>query len=107
MPYRRHLSDFMESTTDFTCALVVRTEDNLATLGGGYFSIRKPFTEQQLEKALDDAVQAIAKRGNDALPRNKGQIRAEFALKPKEDTGVGHIVQEYARGKNNIDRGRP
>ena len=106
MGYRRFITDIMESTTDFTCALVVRTEDNQETLGGGYFSIRKPFTDAQLEKSLDDAVALIVRKGNDALPRDKGRIRAEFALKPKEDTGAGRVLQEIVRGKNNTDRGQ-
>lgn len=105
MGYERSISDEMESTTDFTCALVVlSSEVPQITFGGGYLSIRKPFTDMQLEAALDNAVVQIVRLGNNALPRDKARIRAEFALKRKEDTGVGRMVVEMARGKNNADR---
>ena len=97
----------MESTTNFTCALVLRSEGNDYTFGGGYLTIAKPFTDAQLEKALDDAVALIIRKGNDALPRDKARIRAEYALKPKEDTGVGRVLREMARVKDNADRGQP
>lgn len=100
MKYERSISDVMESTTDLTLALVVLTaEAPQETLGGGYFSIDKPFTDKQLEAALDEAVALIVKRGNNAFPRDKQRIRAEFAKKPKENTGAGRIVAEWARGR--------
>ena len=103
MGYRRFCTDIMESTTDFTCALVVRIQETQETLGGGYFSIRKPFTGALLERALDDAVRAIVRGGNNALPRDKARIRAEFALKVKADTGMGRVLEDMARQKNLAD----
>ena len=107
MPYRRFLTDFMESTTDLTFALVLRDETNLYTYGGGYMTVVKPpagpFTDALLERALDDAVRAIVRGGNNALPRDKARIRAEFALRVKADTGMGRVLEDMARQKNLVD----
>lgn len=111
MGYRRYLSDIMESTTDLTFALVVLDAIEPRTYGGGYPTIIKPpvtpLTDALLEKALDDAVLAIVRRGNDAFPRDKGRIRAEYASKPHEDTGIGRLLENLCRNKNAVDRGRP
>ena len=111
MGYRRFCTDIMESTTELTFALVVRIQETQETLGGGYVTVIKPptipLTDALLEKALDDAVALIVRKGNDALPRDKARIRAEYALKPKEDTGVGRVLREMARVKDNADRGQP
>ena len=107
MPYRHHISDIMESATELTFALVVRTPDNQETLGGGYVTVVKsPATplDALLERALDDAVALIVRKGNDALPRDKARIRAEYAAKVKADTGAGRVLEDMARQKNQVDR---
>ena len=101
----------MESATDVVFALVVRTADNQITMGGGYVTVIKPpaapLADAILERDMDDAVTLIVSKGNDALPRDKGRIRAEYALKPKADTGAGRVLMEMVRTKNQADRRLP
>ena len=107
MGYRRHISDFMESTTELTFALVLRDETNTYPYGGGYVTVVKPpaapLLDALLERALDTAVRAIVRQGNNALPRDKARIKAEYALKPKADTGAGRVIEYMARQKNLVD----
>ena len=108
MGYRRYISDVMESTTELTFALVLRDETNTYTYGGGYVTVAKPpagpFTDAFLEKVLDDAVLAIVRRGNEAFPRDKVRIRAEYRTRQKQDTGIGRVLEDMARQKNQADR---
>ena len=108
MGYRRFCTDFMESTTELTFALVVRIQETQETLGGGYVTVAKPpagpLTDALLEKALDDAVRAIVWRGDKAFPRDKARIRAEYQAKPKADTGAGRVLEDMARNKNAVDK---
>ena len=111
MGYRRFCTDIMESTTELTFALVVRDETDTYTYGGGYVTVIKPpaapLADAILERDMDDAVTLIVRKGNDALPRDKGRIRAEYALKPKTDTGAGRVLMEMVRTKNQADRRLP
>lgn len=112
MGYRRHIAEVIETRQSLVFSLVVRDERNEHTFGGGYVALHKPFTDAQLEQALDDAVQAIVRLGDKALPRDKARLRREAPAEGMEDTGAGNVVKEFARGKNNADwpglgRGRP
>lgn len=108
MGYRRFPADFMESTTDLTFALVVLDAIEPYTYGGGYVTVAKPpagpFMDTFLESALDEAVRAIVRQGDKAFPRDKARIRAEYQSKPKADTGVGRVLGDMARQKNQADR---
>ena len=107
MGYRRFCTDIMESAADLTFALVLRDETNTYTYGGGYVTVVKPpagsLIDALLERALDTAVRAIVRQGNNALPRDKARIKAEYALKPKADTGAGRVIEYMARQKNLAD----
>lgn len=103
MGYRRHIGEAFETRTALVFSIVLRDEANATTFGGGYCTIRKPFTDAQLEQALDDAVQAIVRMGDRALPRDKERIRAEAFAAGLVETGAGRQMREAARGKDNAD----
>lgn len=103
MGYRRHIGEAFETKKALVFSLVVRDETNVQTFGGGYVWVRKPFTHAQLEQALDDAVQVIVRLGDKALPRDKVRIWLDAQAEGLEDTGMGRLVREQARGKNLVD----
>ena len=96
MGYRRFVSSFDETATEFSMDFVVLTADMRHTYGGGRLTMPKPLPPQGIEQLLDNATQRIVERGNSALPR----VRAQ---NPQRETTSSPIAEEWARQRNIVD----
>jgi hypothetical protein len=98
MGLRIQVSDFTEETSQIVFALVVRTEDNANTFGGGYVTMAKPVTEAK----LDTAVQKIVVEGDLAYPKKLSA--SDRAGLVEIDTPLSYrILENLARQKNIKD----
>ena len=64
---KRYVSNVIDDAGALSFDLVVNSRDNAFTYGGGRVTVGKPYTDRQIEQALDDAVQRLVR--GDALPR--------------------------------------
>ena len=98
MTRRRHLTRFEENDKFFCFDLVVRTENNLGTFGGGNVRVGKPFTRAALETAIDDAVEKIVDEGNLAFPKDRLSD-----MTPAHDTVHARRLSNRVRQQNRKD----
>ena len=78
-PVLRQVSNVLETATEVSFDLVVRTPERvrpILTYGGGRLTINKPFTDVQMQAAINNAVRDIIRDGDNALPKDhpEGQI---------------------------------
>ena len=98
MGYRRFVTDITEEANTITFALVVRTEDNLTTYGGGYVTITKPMTEDK----LDAAVMNIVNNGDKAYQKKLTQADRDSMTPIARGSDAG-ILEDTGRQKNKVD----
>lgn len=99
MPYRRSVTHVVETDTEVSFALVVRTSTNDYTFGGGRVTIKKPYTQGQLLRVIEEAVDKIVVEGNNAFPREKPQAGVL-----RDDHPTARRIKEMCRVRNFNDR---